>query len=109
MALDILDIFNKKAKTEKDLRRTTMVNICTEVLGQDVYNALGLTSAIDMSSADSSIFDNLYSWSRVSNPLIATMGTITRRAQIDRDAKMREFSERIRGATNKLRKAKGMT
>lgn len=107
MALNILNIFNKKAKTEKDLRRTTMVNICTEVLGQDVYNALGLTSAIDMSSADSSIFDNLYSWSRVSNPLIATMGTITRRAQIDRDAKMREFSERIRGATNKLRKAKG--
>lgn len=107
IATNILEAFNKQAKHESDLRKVTMVNICTEVLGQDVYNSLGLTSAIDMTMADCSAIDKLYSWSRVSNPLVATMGTITRRAQIDRDTKMREISEKIRRATTKLRKAKG--
>jgi hypothetical protein len=43
--------------------------------GRDVY------TLAEMAYADSTILDHLYSWSRVSNPVVALMGKITRDAQ----------------------------
>ena len=67
--------------------------------GRDVY------TLAEMAQADSTIMDHLYSWSRVSNPVVALMGKITRDAQQKRTKIMFEYQKRVQVCEEKLKKA----
>lgn len=90
----------------KDLRRDTMLDMAQEVLGSDSVNGKALADLISFAESDSSIMDFLYSCERVSDPLVATMGTVIRDAQLARDKKLRDYAERIRNANAKLAASK---
>lgn len=98
----LLEFFDKYDKVITDLRLDTMTTIATEFLGDKLSNGTAVVNLVDMAEKDSSVYDKFYSVSRVSNPLIATMGNIIRDAQDSRDAKMNEVSLRIRRAEYKL-------
>lgn len=104
-AKQLMEFFDKYEKVIRDLREETMINIAQEFLGDKLSNGMPIVNLVTMAEADSSIYDYLYSVGRVSNPLIATMGTIIRDAQSSRDAKMNDISLRIKRAENTLRKA----
>jgi hypothetical protein len=48
--------------------------------GESIPDSRDIVNLSEMVQADSSILDNLYSFSRLTNPVIALMGKITRDA-----------------------------
>jgi hypothetical protein len=104
-ASKIKEFFDREEKKLKDLRKSTMLDICREILGDTLPNGMAIANIVNMAEADSSIWDSLYSIGRASNPLIGAMGKIIRDAQDSRDAKMIEISRRISKADHVLRKA----
>lgn len=99
---EIFDAYDNKVK---DLRENTMIDIATEYLGDSAPNGTAIADIVTMAEADSTVYDHLYSVGRVSNPLIATMGTIIRDAQSERNQKMQDIAIRIRRATRALYKS----
>lgn len=96
--------FEKYNDRIKELKETTMIDIATSYLGNSNYNGEAIANIVKMAEEDSSFWDQLYSVSRVSNPLVATMGEIIRDSQGERTKKLNEISLRIRRATNRLYK-----
>ena len=88
-----------------ELRKSTMLDISTEILGDTLPNGVAISNIVNMSEEDSSIFDYLYSVGRASNPLIGAMGKVIRDAQDSRDEALNKISLRIRRANDSLRKA----
>lgn len=101
----ILSVFEENKSLINNLRDGVVTKMFTHILGDKLPNGLPLVTILEMSKADSSVFDFLYSGERMSNPLIAAMGTLIRQAQGSRDAAMNEVSLRIRRAENKLSQA----
>lgn len=101
-ASEVKKIMDNHEGFMKDLRRDTMLDMAQEVLGSDSANGKALADLINFAESDSSIMDFLYSCERVSDPLVSTMGTVIRDAQIGRDKKLREYANRIREANRKL-------
>lgn len=79
--------------------------IAREYLGDSLANGTSINRLVEQAVSDSTFYDYLFGIGRVSNPLIATMGTIIREAQDQRTAKLVDISKRIRRATNSLYKA----
>lgn len=105
-AKDISDSFAKYEKEIEDHTKTTMMTLIQEIVGSQTPDGQIVANVVNMAAADSGILDAwLYSVGRQSNVVIATMGTIIRRAQDSRDKTMNEFSLRIRRATDKLYKS----
>lgn len=104
-AVTIKEFFDKEERKLRELRKSTMLDVSTEILGDTLPNGVAIANIVNMSEADSSIYDHLYTMGRVSNPLIGAMGKIIRDAQDSRDAKMNEISLRIRRADRELKKA----
>lgn len=104
-ALAIKEFFDKEEKKLRDLRKSTMLDISTEILGDTLPNGVAIANIVNMSEADSSLFDFLYSVGRATNPLIGAMGKIIRDAQDSRDEQMNKISLRIRRADRELKKA----
>lgn len=98
----IKEYFDKYDSRINELKEVTMIDIATEYLGKSSSNGMAIADIVRMADADSSIWDYLYSASRVSNPLVATMGGIIRDAQDERTQKLIECSLRIRRANKKL-------
>lgn len=98
----IKEYFDKYNSRIDELKEVTMIDIATEYLGKSSSNGMAIADIVRMADADSSIWDYLYSASRVSNPLVATMGGIIRDAQGERTQKLNEFALRIRRANKKL-------
>lgn len=86
----------------KELRENTMIDIAVEYLGESTSNGMSVADIVSMADADSSVYDYLYSVGRVSNPLVATMGSIIRDAQNERNQKLNDVAIRIRRANKKL-------
>lgn len=86
----------------KELRENTMIDIAVEYLGESTSNGMSVADIVSMADADSSVYDYLYSVGRVSNPLVATMGSIIRDAQGERNQKLNDVAIRIRRANKKL-------
>lgn len=105
-AKEIREIFDNYDNKIKDLRETTMIDLAVECLGSETYNGASIADIVTMAESDSSINEILYSMSRVSNPLIASMGGIIEDAQNERTKKLMDISIRIRRANKKLVKAK---
>lgn len=103
----VRDLFDTNEQLIKDKEKETMKLIAREYLGDSLANGTSINRLVEQAAADSSYYDYLYGIGRVSNPLIATMGTIIREAQDQRTVKLVEMSRRIRRATDKLYK-KGM-
>ena len=97
--------FDDKSKVLDNLTEATMVNLATQIVGDSAPNGQAMINVIRMAAADSSIMDYLYSAGRVSNPVIAAMGSIIRNAQNSRDKAINDISLRIRRATDKLYKS----
>lgn len=104
-AKDLKGYFDKKERVLDNLTESTMIDLMTQIVGNEAPNGQAMINVIRMAAADSSIFDYLYSVGRASNPIIAAMGTIIRNAQDSRDGVMNSMSIRIRRATDKLYKS----
>lgn len=94
--------FDKYKKKIDELKENTMIDIAVEYLGETTSNGMSIADIVTMADADSSVYDYLYSIGRVSNPLVATMGSIIRDAQGERTQKLNEVALRIRRANKKL-------
>lgn len=103
-ATDVWKIFDTYEDRIKLLRENTMIDIATEYLGDSAPNGTAIADIVTMAEADSTVYDHFYSVGRVSNPLIATMGTIIRDAQSERNQKLQDIAIRIRRATRALYK-----
>lgn len=100
----IKEIFDKYESRVDALEESTMLDIASEFLGTTVVGT-SVADIVTMAKSDSSIYDYMYSIGRVSNPLIATMGSIIRDAQEERTQKLVAISNRIKRANHKLRKS----
>lgn len=101
-AEDVKKFFDKYNNKLRDLREDTMIDIAIEYLGESTSNGTAIADIVTMADADSSMYDYLYSVGRVSNPLIATMGSVIRDAQGERTQKLNDVAIRIRRANKKL-------
>lgn len=101
----VRELFDKNEQLIKDKEKETMKLIAREYLGDSLANGTSINRLVEEFAFDSSIYDYMYGVGRVSNPLIATMGTIIREAQDKRTAKLVDISRRIRRATDSLYKA----
>ena len=81
---------------------STVTDTFIDILGDTVYNGMSVADIVQMSIADSTMMDYLYSLSRVSNPLIAGLNGIIRDANDKRDKMLLGFSDEIQRATKKL-------
>lgn len=104
-AARIQSFFDSYKQRIKDARENTFIDIATSFLGDQLSNGTSIVDLVSMAEADSSIFDNLYSMGRVSDPLIAVMGKVIQDAQTERNKKLNEISLRIRRADRKLKKS----
>lgn len=98
----IREYFDTYGGRIKELRENTMIDIAVEYLGESTSNGMSVADIVSMAEADSSVYDYLYSVGRVSNPLVATMGSIIRDAQNERNQKLNDVAIRIRRANKKL-------
>lgn len=98
----VKEYFDKYKKKIDELKENTMIDIAVEYLGETTSNGMSIADIVTMADADSSVHDYLYSIGRVSNPLVATMGSIIRDAQGERTQKLNEVALRIRRANKKL-------
>lgn len=89
--------------TVMNVAKQTMENLCTYALGEKIENGIPIATIVAQMSHDSSIWDFLYSWSRVSNPVIAAMGTIVRDMQNERDLHLGDIALQIRRMHNRAR------
>ena len=104
-ATAIKNNFDKHQKVVDELRKSTMLSITTEILGDSLPTGVAISNLLEMAEEDSSYMDYLYSISRSSNPLIGAMGKVIRDAQNSRDEKLNAIALRVRRAENNLRKA----
>lgn len=102
LAEQVQSLLQNQTSITNTLKEETMLDACTEILGETDYNGLAIANLLQMQSADSSMYDYLYSMSRVSNPLVGAVGTLIREAQEKRNEKLMGISLRIRRATNRL-------
>lgn len=104
-AESVFKILNSQKGVMTDLRKDTMLDICTEVVGSNIVDGMAVASIIDMSESDVSIMDFLYSVGRQSNFLISSMGTVIRDAQLERDQIVNQYRLAISRATDALYKS----
>lgn len=99
------DLFDNFSKKINNITQDAVLDLLQEITGKDRINGVALANLVGSVAVDSNVMDLFYSMGRCSNPLIASMGTIIRNAQFERDRKMREYSLRIRRATYRLYKS----
>lgn len=101
----IKERFDNERKKYSDLAEDTMFQLVKEILGDSLPNGVAIGNIMAMAEADASIWDFLYSMSRVSNPLVAATGTVIRNAQDRRTDRLNDVRLRIARATDKLYKS----
>lgn len=101
-AAPLREYLDKKTKVIQGLKRSTMLNIATEYLGDTLPNGIAISNIVLMQEKDLSINDYLYGVGRLSDPIVAVMGNIIRDAQDSRDKRLGDVALRIRRATNAL-------
>lgn len=81
------------------------IDILKEYLGEEPINGVPIAVLATHAAQDTGFMDMLFSSTDVTNPLVAALSAIIRRAQQERDKKLTEIGDRIQRATNKLSKA----
>ena len=98
----IKNTFDKETLKYSNLAESTMIQIAQEIIGPKTDKYVAIGQIVNIAESDSSIFDYLYSWERMSDPIISSMGQIVRDAQDKRDKIFNEINHRVRVATKKL-------
>ena len=101
----VLDLLEEFDAVVKEVSKQNMSNLLVHTLGESLENGLPIATLVEQMDHSSTLTDWLYSWGRVSNPVIAAMGTMTRDIQNERDAKLANVALRIRREQAKLRRA----
>ena len=102
LANNLKSLLAKYKNKIEDLEENTMIDIATEYLGNTLPNGQATANIVKMSQLDGTSMDKFYSMGRVSNPLLATLGSVIRDAQSERNKKLNDYSIRIKRATKKL-------
>lgn len=105
VASEIATMMDRQKKDIEAMQQDLTLTIAQEILGSDTVNGIPLAQVVQMGMADSSIMDFLYSCERVSDPILATLGTTIRDAQRRRDRIATEFAARIEQANRILKDA----
>lgn len=112
MATQMEDLLEKEyryvngTETQSGIADGHMIDLCTAVLGEKLPNGIATANFVVSAQLDSSIGDRfLYSVGRMSNPMIAAMGTIIQDTRHTYDQKVQAYSLRLRRADNRLKKA----
>lgn len=95
LATDIAKLMDEQKEDIAALQQDLTLTVAQEILGSDSINGMPIAQIVQMGMADSSIMDFLYSCERVSDPILASMGTVIRDAQRRRDRIASEFAARI--------------
>lgn len=98
-------IYDKNNDKVNTLTELSMVDLLQGIVGKSFPDGMSVVDAVRMAATDSSMMDYLYSMSRVSNPVIAAMGSIVSAAQRERVEYLRGIGLRIRRETHKLYKS----
>ena len=104
-AQGLKEYFDRKQEMLNKLTMDNMRKLLREVVGKALKDGMTIEHIIELASVDSSKLDFLYSVGRASNPVIAAMGSIIRKAQAERDPIMNAMAMRIRRSTFKLHKS----
>lgn len=104
-AKPLKEFMERKESVLRGLRKSVMLNVATEVLGNSLPTGTAIADIIEIQEKDCSILDHLYSVGRISDPMIGAMGKVIRDAQDSRDKKMADIALRIRRATHALYKS----
>lgn len=105
IAENIASMMDRQQKDILAMQQDLTLTISQEILGSDAINGIPLAQIVQMGTADSSIMDFLYSCERVSDPIVASLGTVIRDAQRKRDRIASEFAARIEQANRTLKDA----
>jgi len=103
LAKDLKQLFDSQNEKVRDLQKEAMVSIGREFIGE--HNSLygkDVADIINMTEADASLTDYLYSIGRSSNTVVSMLGAIIRDAQSQRDFRLQEIALQIRRANNLL-------
>lgn len=103
IAESIASMMDRQKQDIAAMQQDLTLTVSQEILGSDVVNGIPLAQIVQMGIADSSIMDFLYSCERVSDPIVASLGTVIRDAQRKRDRIASEFAARIEQANRLLR------
>ena len=99
---DIAEEIAKRMDRQKvlieEMQEDLTLTVAQEILGSDTANGVPIAQLVKMGAADSSLMDFLYSCERVSDPIVASLGTVIRDAQRKRDRIASEFAARIEQA-----------
>lgn len=103
-AKQLLEQFERNEERRSALEKQAMEKMLLGIVGTSAPDGQTIDNLLKMAAADATLYDWLYSVGEQSNPILAAMGYIIRRAQDSRDAVLDEFSLRIRRATDTLYK-----
>ena len=90
----------------EEMQEDLTLTVAQEILGSDTANGVPIAQLVKMGAADSSLMDFLYSCERVSDPIVASLGTVIRDAQRKRDRIASEFAARIEQANRVYKDSK---
>ena len=105
IAESVAQMMDRQGKEIAALQQDLTLTVSQEILGNDTVNGIPIAQIVQMGTADSSIMDFLYSCERVSDPVVASLGTVIRDAQRRRDRIASEFAARIEMANRNLKDA----
>lgn len=105
-ALEVKKLLDEvQNKIVNELQRDLVISNLQEELGDGPENGYSYANVVAMMESDTSIVDYVGQLGKSSNPILAASGSIIRKAQIDRDAKLNDYSTRIGRVTRALYKA----
>ena len=109
--MDVSSKLSRQIAYLKDTLKTAEKGVILDILrdwmgwGNELPDGRTVASLLNTLTDDVSIIEYLYSACRSSNPLLASLGTITRNAQDNRNILMMDYNTRISRATTKLKRA----
>ena len=98
LAESIAKMMDRQKVLIEEMQEDLTLTVAQEILGSDSANGIPIAQLVKMGAADSSLMDFLYSCERVSDPIVASLGTVIRDAQRKRDRIASEFAARIEQA-----------
>lgn len=99
---ELLDTVNKILEEE---RKNIVIDNLIEELGEDSQFGRSYVEIAELLHSDGSIIDYVGQLGKSSDPILASVGSLIRKKQLERDEEYRQYSIRIGSATKALYKA----
>lgn len=104
-AKKILDLYEALESKAKPLRQHSLIDILSEIHGEDLDNGEAIANTVAMAEEDASIFDVLQSIGSTTSVTINSLGKIIRDQEDRRNTIFNDIKRRIQNAERELRKA----